>query len=61
MGILVAIATSTFGSLITIVIIGLASTPSVDLRHTDGPGQVFGQNGGQATLVLLMLSTSSRG
>ena len=57
MGILVAIATSTFGSLITIVIIGLGSTPSFDLRHTDGPGQVFGQNGGQTTLVLLMLST----
>ena len=57
MGILVAMAASAFGSLITIVVIGLGSTPSFDLRHTDGPGQVFGQNGGLATLVVLMLST----
>jgi hypothetical protein len=57
MGILVAMATGALGSLITLVIIGLASTPSFDLRHTDGPGQVFGQHGGQATLIVLMLST----
>jgi hypothetical protein len=57
MGTLVAIGTGALGSLITILIIGLVSTPSFDLRHTDGPGQVFGQNGGQATLVVLMLST----
>jgi hypothetical protein len=57
MGIVTAIATSMFGCLITITIMGLVSTPSFDLRHTDGPGQVFRQNGGQATLVVLMLST----
>jgi hypothetical protein len=57
MGTLVAIATGALGSLLTIVLIGLGSSPSFDLRHVDGPGRVFGQNGGQATLVVLMLST----
>jgi hypothetical protein len=50
-------AASAIGSLITILVIGLGATPSFDLRHSNGPGQAFGQNGGQATLVLLMLCT----
>jgi hypothetical protein len=40
----------------TILVIGLGTTPSFDLRLS-GPGQAFGQSGGQATLVLLMLRT----
>ena len=56
-GTLVAMATSVIGSLITIVVLGLGSTPSFDLQHANGPGQVFGQNGGQVTLMLLMLCT----
>jgi hypothetical protein len=55
-GTLVALAASAIGSLITILVIGLGTTPSFDLRLS-GPGQAFGQSGGQATLVLLMLCT----
>jgi hypothetical protein len=56
-GALLAMATSGIGSLTTIVVIGLATTPSFDLRLSSSPGHAFGQNGGQATLVLLMLCT----